>query len=221
MRRYHTPWFSWSIMMATHWTVGIMSEMFLIVSLEFGGIAMMTISLNLEIYLMGFIIEKLTNPHQKKKLLMVGLSKVLSVVYIRTIHLTKHSYNCFEESKILTKTTIMKQVIEEKKVLRSEIMARKEVNDEIQRSVSFIKDKLLSVIERNIQEGSKKVNLNWLHTDGLKLLLTMNPMEKLKNYMNKILENMTYHMDNKTFLCQYKKLDPLTARKGKWPFIGL
>ena len=34
--------------------------------------------------------------------------------------------------------------------------------------------------------------------------------------MNKISENMTYLMDNKTFLCQYKKLDPLTARKVKW-----
>ena len=59
-------------------------------------------------------------------------------------------------------------------------------------------------------------NLYWLHTDGLKLLLTMNPMEKLKCYMNKISENMTYLMDNKTFPCQHKKLDPLTARRGKW-----
>ena len=128
---------------------------------------------------MGFIIKNLTNPHQKK-LLMVVSSKVLSVVYIRTSHLTEHSYNCFEESKNLTKTTIMKQVIKEKKVFRSEIMTRKEVNDEIQRSVLFIKDKLQSVIERNIQEGSKKENLYWLHADGLKLLLTMNPMGKLK-----------------------------------------
>ena len=56
---------------------------------------------------------------------MVGSTKVLSVVYIRTSHLTKHSYNCFEGYTILTKTTIMKQVIEEKKVFRSEIMTRK------------------------------------------------------------------------------------------------
>ena len=27
---------------------------------------------------------------------------------------------------------------------------------------------------------------------------------------------MTYLMDNKTFLCQHKKLDQLTARRGKW-----
>ena len=78
---------------------------------------------------------------------MMGSSKVLSVVYIRTIHLTKHSYNVYEESKFFTKTTIMKQVIDQKKVFRSEIMTRKEVNDEIQRSVSFIKNERQSVIE--------------------------------------------------------------------------
>ena len=79
---------------------------------------------------------------------MVGSSKVLSIVYIRTSHLTKHSYNCFEESKNLTKTTVMKEVIEEKKVFRSEILTKKEVHDEIQRSVYFIKDELQSVIEK-------------------------------------------------------------------------
>ena len=47
-----------------------------------------------------------------------------------------------------------------------------------------------------------------MHADGLKLLLTMNPMEKLKNPMNKISENMTYLIDNKKNLCQHKKLDP-------------
>ena len=36
------------------------------------------------------------------------------------------------------------------------ILTGKEVNDDIQRSVSFIKDEIQSVIEKNIQEGSKK-----------------------------------------------------------------
>ena len=44
----------------------------------------------------------------------------------------------------------------------------------------------------------------------------MNPMEKLKNTMNKTSENMTYLIDNKQFLCQHKKLHPLTSRRGKW-----
>ena len=79
----------------------------------------------------------------------------------------------------------------------------------------FIKDELQSVIGKNIQEGGNKENLYWLHADGLKLLLTMNPTERIKNYMNKIPENMTYLMENRKFLCQHKKLDPLTARRGK------
>ena len=89
---------------------------------------------------------------------MMGSSKVLSVVYIRASHLTKHSYNCFEEYKFLTKATIMKQVIDEKKVFRGEIMVRKEVNDEIQRSVSFIKDKLQSFIEKIYRKEAKSKN---------------------------------------------------------------
>ena len=38
-------------------------------------------------------------------------------------------------------------IADEKKLFRSEIMSRKEVNDEIQRSVSFIKNERQSVIE--------------------------------------------------------------------------
>ena len=52
--------------MANNWTVGITSVMFLIVAQEFGDTVMMTISLNLVIYLKGFIIERLTNPREKK-----------------------------------------------------------------------------------------------------------------------------------------------------------
>ena len=62
----------------------------------------------------------------------------------------------------------------------------------------------------------KKGKSFWLHGDGLKLLLTMNPMEKLKNTMNKTSDNMTYLIDNKKILCQHNKLHPLTARRGKW-----
>ena len=55
-----------------------------------------------------------------------------------------------------------------------------------------------------------------MHADGLKLLLTMNPMEKLEKTMNKTSENMTYLIDNKKILCQHNKLHPLTAGRGKW-----
>ena len=110
----------------------------------------------------------------------------------------------------------MKKVSDEKKIFRSEIMVRKEVYDEIQRSISYIKDQLQISIEKNVWEGRKREKYFWLHADGLKLLLTMNPMGKLKNNMNKTSENMTYLIDNKKFLCQHNKLHPLTARRGNW-----
>ena len=119
----------------------------------------------------------------------MGSSKVLLVVCIRTSHLTKHSYKVFEEYTFLTKTTFTKEAIDEKKGFRSEIMVRKEVNDEIQRGISFIKYELQSFIEKYIQRGSKKEKSYWLHADGLKLLITMNPTEKLKNTMNKTSDN--------------------------------
>ena len=34
--------------------------------------------------------------------------------------------------------------------------------------------------------------------------------------MKKTSDNMAYLIDDKKFLCQHKKLDPLTARRGKW-----
>ena len=72
------------------------------------------------------------------------------------IHLKKHSYNCFEEFKIMSKITIMKKVSDEKNVFRSEVMVRKEINDDIQRSISYIKYDLQISIENNVLEGRKK-----------------------------------------------------------------
>ena len=36
----------------------------------------------------------------------------------------------------------MKKVIDDQNVFRSEVMVRKDINDEIQRSISYIKDEL-------------------------------------------------------------------------------
>ena len=80
----------------------------------------------------------------------------------------------------------MKKVSDEKKVFRSEIMNRKEVNDEIQRSISYIKDELQISIEKMYWKEEKKEESFWFHADGLKLLLTMNPMEKLLKTMKKL-----------------------------------
>ena len=44
----------------------------------------------------------------------------------------------------------------------------------------------------------------------------MNPMGGAFKKMNKTSENMTYFIDNKTFLCQHKNLYPLTDRRVIW-----
>ena len=41
-------------------------------------------------------------------------------------------------------------------------------------------------------------------------------MEKQITEMNTTSENMIYLVDSKFFMCQHKKLNPLTARRGKW-----
>ena len=76
-------------------------------------------------------------------------------------------------------------------------MVRKEVNDEIQRSIYFIIDELQSFIKFFYGNEEKKEKSHWLHADGLKLLHTMNPMEKLKNTTNKTSKNMTYLIEKK------------------------
>ena len=109
----------------------------------------------------------------------------------------------------------MKKVSDEKKVFRSETMVRKEGNYEIQKIFLILKTSF-KVPLKNVSIRSKKEKSYWLHADGLKLLLTMNPMEKLKNTMNKTSENMTYLIDNKKNLRQHNKLHPLSARRVKW-----
>ena len=57
-------------------------------------------------------------------------------------------------------------------------MVRKDINDEIRRSISYIQDELQISIEKNTLEGRKWEKSFWLHGGGLRQLLTMNPMEK-------------------------------------------
>ena len=57
-------------------------------------------------------------------------------------------------------------------------MVRKDINDEIRRSISYMQDELQISIEKNTLEGRKREKSFWLHGGGLRQLLTMNPMEK-------------------------------------------
>ena len=84
----------------------------------------------------------------------------------------------------MSKSTLMKKVIDEKNVFINEAMVREDIIEKIQRSIPYIKYELQISIETNVLEGRKKEQSFWLHGDGLKLLLTMTPMEKLKKTMN-------------------------------------
>ena len=55
----------------------------------------------------------------------------------------------------MSKSTLMNKVNDEENVFRSEVMVRKEVNDEIQISISYIKDELQNSIENNVLGGKK------------------------------------------------------------------
>ena len=109
---------------------------------------------------------------------MQGSTYVFFVAYIRKGHKKKHSYNCFQEFKTMSKSTILQKVIEDKNAFRSEVMVRQRVNDGIQRSIYYIKDKIQNSIENNVLEGRKKGKSLLLHGDGLKQFLAMNPMEE-------------------------------------------
>ena len=44
----------------------------------------------------------------------------------------------------------------------------------------------------------------------------MNPMGKNITKRSTTSENITYLVDNKTFMCQHETFHPLTARRGEW-----
>ena len=69
----------------------------------------------------GVYYRETHEPTKKKNILIHGSKKVLFVDYIRTIHLTKHSYNFFEEFKIMSKSTLMNKFIDEQNVFRRKL----------------------------------------------------------------------------------------------------
>ena len=83
---------------------------------------------------------------------------VLFVVCIRTSHLKKYSSIYFQEFTTMSKTNHMKKVIEDMNVFRKYFRVRQEVNDEIQRSIDFIKDELQTCIRNNISCKKRKEN---------------------------------------------------------------
>ena len=111
----------------------------------------------------------------------------------------------FQEFTIMSKINHTKKVIEDLNVYRKYFRVRQEVSDEIQTIVYFIKDELQTSIENIISCNKRKEKSFWSFRDGLKMFLTMNPMEKQITKMNTTSENMTYLVDNSFFCVNIKK----------------
>ena len=75
---------------------------------------------------------------------------------IRTIDLTKYSYNIFQELTDISKINHMKKVIQDMNVFRKECRVRQEVSDDIKPSISFIKDELQTSIKNNMYYGERE-----------------------------------------------------------------
>ena len=84
----------------------------------------------------------------------------------------------FQEFTTMSKITHMKKLIEYQYVFRRYFKVIQEVNDEIQTNFYYIKDELQNSIDNNIIVKTRKKKNVWLNGDGLKELLTMNPMVK-------------------------------------------
>ena len=91
---------------------------------------------------------------------------------------------------------------------RSGVMVREEVNDEIQRSISYIKDELQNSTENKVLEGRKKERSFWMHGDGMKQIAHYGSYGKKEKTMNKTSENMTYLIDKKKFFVNIKNCTP-------------
>ena len=106
--------------------------------------------------------------------MMLGSTYVLFVVYIRTSHL-KNTDLFFSRIHNPVQIQSYEESNWRSSVLRKYFRVKKEVSDEIQTSISFIKYELQTSIENNVSCKKKSF---WLNGDGLKKMLTMNPMEK-------------------------------------------
>ena len=133
---------------------------------------MMTISLKLVICKKGFTFNRVT---QKSD---VRLNICIICCLYQNEPSDKIQLYFFQEFSNISKINHLKRLIEDLNVFRKYFRIRQEVNDEIQKSIYFIKYELQTCVENIISTKNINEKLFWLNGDGLKKFLTMNPMEK-------------------------------------------
>ena len=149
--------------MVTLWIVDIISVMFLISTQEFGGIVMILISRKLVICLKGFILKRVSN--QQKKGNLCKYLKTYCLWFIITEHLIVSSSIFFKNSMSCPKKHMI-YFLKELDVFRKESRARQDICDEIQTSISIIRDEQQTSIEKFIScKKNIKDNFGWIVTD--------------------------------------------------------
>ena len=158
----------------------------------------------------GVILERVT----PKKYIYVRINRCIICGLYQNNPSYKIQLHFFQKFANMSKINHIKKVIEDMNLFRKYFRVRQEVSDEIKTRIYFIKHELQTYIETNISCKKPKEKLFWLNGDGLKHLLTMNPMKKLATKRNTTSDNITYLVDLKK-MCQHNNFHPLTAIRGK------
>ena len=87
----------------------------------------------------------------------------------------------------------------------------------IQKSISLWKEYLETMLENIEYLCSSETNYYyWLSFDGLKSIISMNPVEHLESEKTRIENKSQFLIDNWKKLCEYGGLHPIIARKEKY-----
>ena len=89
--------------------------------------------------------------------------------------------------------------------------------NKIQTSISLWKEYLETVIENNERFfSSEKKSYYWLSFDGIKSIISMNPVEHLESEKTRKDNKRQFLINNRQTLCEHGGLHKMISRKGKY-----
>ena len=111
----------------------------------------------------------------------------------------------------------IKERIADFRAFKEEVGMNKIICNKIQTSISLWKEYLETVIENNERLcSSEKKSYYWLSFNGLKSIISMNPVEHLESEKTRIENESQFLIDNRQNLCENGGLHPMISRKVKY-----
>ena len=96
---------------------------------------------------------------------------------------------------------------------KEEVGMNEIICNKIQTSISLWKEYLETVIENNERLcSSEKKSYYWLSFNGLKSIISMNPVEHLESEKTRIENKIIFLIDNRQKLCEHAGLHTMIAR---------